>query len=203
MIASLFGTVKVLRPDHLVIDVNGVGYLVQISLRTAQDLAVGRDIQIYTSMVVREDAMLLYGFKSEEERELFELIQTVSGFGPKVAMAVTQNMNIEELAGAIHTKDEQAIAAIPGIGKKSAQRLILELSGKFEITRSLKTNSIASWRSELTDALLGLGFSRREAESAINQIAASNDLKEIEILSASDRLKLALSFANSLKGLSK
>jgi Holliday junction DNA helicase RuvA len=169
MIASLFGTVRSLRQDQLIIDVNGVGYLVQINLKTANDLAVGRDIQIYTSMVVRDDAMLLYGFLSEADRELFGLIQTVSGFGPKVAMAVTQAMSIEDLASAIHAKDEQAIAAIPGIGKKSAQRLILELSGKLEITKSVKNNLAGSWRDELLDALLGLGFSRRQAESALTQ----------------------------------
>jgi Holliday junction DNA helicase RuvA len=203
MIASLFGTVRSLRQDQLIIDVNGVGYLVQINLKTANDLAVGRDIQIYTSMVVRDDAMLLYGFLSEADRELFGLIQTVSGFGPKVAMAVTQAMSIEDLASAIHAKDEKANAAIPGIGKKSAQRLILELSGKLEITKSVKNNLAGSWRDELLDALLGLGFSRRQAESALNQLSANRELGELNSMSASDRLKLALSFANSIKGLSK
>lgn len=203
MIASLFGTVRSLRQDQLIIDVNGVGYLVQINLKTANDLAVGRDIRIYTSMVVRDDAMLLYGFLSEADRELFGLIQTVSGFGPKVAMAVTQAMSIEDLASAIHAKDDQAIAAIPGIGKKSAQRLILELSGKLEITKSVKNNLAGSWRDELLDALLGLGFSRRQAESALNQLSANRELEELNSMSGSDRLKLALSFANSIKGLSK
>jgi Holliday junction DNA helicase RuvA len=203
MIASLFGTVRSLRQDQLIIDVNGVGYLVQINLKTANDLAVGRDIQIYTSMVVRDDAMLLYGFLSETERELFGLIQTVSGFGPKVAMAVTQAMSIEDLASAIHAKDDEAIAAIPGIGKKSAQRLILELSGKLEITKSAKNNLAGSWRDELFEALLGLGFTRRQAESALNQLSANRELEALNGMSASDRLKLALSFANSIKGLSK
>jgi Holliday junction DNA helicase RuvA len=203
MIASLFGTVRSLRQDHLIIDVNGVGYLIQITLKTANDLAVGRDIQIYTSMVVREDAILLYGFLSEDERELFGLIQTVSGFGPKVAMSVTQAMNMDDLASAIHAKDEQAIEAIPVIGKKSAQRLILELSGKLEITKSLKNNIGGSWRDELLEALLGLGFSRRQAENALNQQAANREAAELNNLSGSDRLKLALSFANSSKGLSK
>jgi len=187
MIASLFGTFRSLRQDHLIIDVNGVGYLIQITLKTANDLAVGRDIQIYTSMVVREDAILLYGFLSEDERELFGLIQTVSGFGPKVAMSVTQAMNMDDLASAIHAKDEQAIAAIPGIGKKSAQRLILELSGKLEITKSLKNNIGGSWRDELLEALLGLGFSRRQAENALNQLAANREAAELNNLSGSDR----------------
>lgn len=203
MIASLFGSIKSLRQDRLVIDVNGVGYLVQINLKTSSQLALGRDVQLFTSMVVREDSMTIYGFLSESERELFELVQTVSGFGPKVALAVTQSMEIDDLASAVHNKDESAIAAIPGIGKKSAQRLILELSGKLVITSSLKATSEISWRSEVIDALIGLGFSRRQADSALNQMAADLPPKELSERSASERLKMALSYANSLKGLSK
>ena len=203
MIASLFGSIKTLKQDRLVIDVNGVGYLVQISLKTSSQLSIGRDVQLFTSLVVREDAMTLFGFLTESEQELFELLQTVSGFGPKVSLAVTQAMDIEDLASAIHTKDESAIAAIPGIGKKSAQRLILELSGKLEITKALRTNIEASWRSEVLDALVGLGFNRRQSENALNQMAQDLTPNELSDLSPSERLKLALSHANSLKGLSK
>lgn len=203
MIASLFGSIKTLKQDRLVIDVNGVGYLVQISLKTSSQLSIGRDVQLFTSLVVREDAMTLFGFLTESEQELFELLQTVSGFGPKVSLAVTQAMDIEDLASAIHAKDESAIAAIPGIGKKSAQRLILELSGKLEITKALRTNIEASWRSEVLDALVGLGFNRRQSENALNQMAQDLTPKELSDLSPSERLKLALSHANSLKGLSK
>ena len=203
MIASLFGSIKTLKQDRLVIDVNGVGYLVQISLKTSSQLSIGRDVQLFTSLVVREDAMTLFGFLTESEQELFELLQTVSGFGPKVSLAVTQAMDIEDLASAIHAKDESAIAAIPGIGKKSAQRLILELSGKLEITKALRTNIEASWRIEVLDALVGLGFNRRQSENALNQMAQDLTPKELSDLSPSERLKLALSHANSLKGLSK
>ena len=203
MIASLFGAIKSLRQDHLVIDVNGVGYLVQINLKTASNLAVGRNTQIFTSMVVREDAMLLYGFLTESERELFELVQTVSGFGPKVALAVTQAMDIDDLASAIHAKDEATIASIPGIGKKSAQRLILELSGKLEISTRLNQVSEISWRNELLEALIGLGFNRRQSESALTQLMAGHEIDALSKMNPSERLKLALSFANSSKGLSK
>lgn len=203
MIASLFGTIKSLRLDHLIVDVNGVGYLVHINPRTSGELALGRDVQLFTSMVVREDAMTLYGFLEPSERELFELLQTVSGIGPKVALAITQAMNIGDLASAVRQKDENSISAIPGIGKKSAQRLILELEGKLDFAiRDLPSREL-SWREEVLDALIGLGFSRRQAESALNDLAASLSASDLAKLNSSERLKLALTRANSVKGLSK
>lgn len=203
MIASLFGTIKSLKIDQLVIDVNGVGYLVNISSRTSGQLSLGRDAQIHTSMVVREDSLTLFGFLEMAERELFELLQTVSGIGPKVALAITQAMEISDLASAVKRRDENSISAIPGIGKKSAQRMILELEGKLDF--AIKDISIKelSWREEVIDALVGLGFSRRQAESALNDLAASASAAELSALSSSERLKLALNRANSNKGLAK
>ncbi len=203
MIASLFGTIKSLKIDQLVIDVNGVGYLVNISSRTSGQLSLGRDAQIHTSMVVREDSLTLFGFLEVAERELFELLQTVSGIGPKVALAITQAMEISDLASAVKRRDENSISAIPGIGKKSAQRMILELEGKLDF--AIKDISIKelSWREEVIDALVGLGFSRRQAESALNDLAASASAAELSALSSSERLKLALNRANSNKGLAK
>ena len=203
MIASLFVTIKSLKIDQLVIDVTGVGYLVNISSRTSGQLSLGRDAQIHTSMVVREDSLTLFGFLEVAERELFELLQTVSGIGPKVALAITQAMEISDLASAVKRRDENSISAIPGIGKKSAQRLILELEGKLDF--AIKDISIKelSWREEVIDALVGLGFSRRQAESALNDLAASASAAELSALSSSERLKLALNRANSNKGLAK
>ncbi len=203
MIASLFGTIKSLKIDQLVIDVNGVGYLVNISSRTSGQLSLGRDAQIHTSMVVREDSLTLFGFLEVAERELFELLQTVSGIGPKVALAITQAMEISDLASAVKRRDENSISAIPGIGKKSAQRMILELEGKLDF--AIKDISIKelSWREEVIDALVGLGFSRRQAESALNDLAASASAAELSASSSSERLKLALNRANSNKGLAK
>ena len=203
MIASLFGTIKSLKIDQLVIDVNGVGYLVNISSRTSGQLSHGRDAQIHTSMVVREDSLTLFGFLEIAERELFELLQTVSGIGPKVALAITQAMEISDLASAVKRRDENSISAIPGIGKKSAQRMILELEGKLDFAiKDISTKEL-SWREEVIDALVGLGFSRRQAESALNDLAASASAAELSALSSSERLKLALNRANSNKGLAK
>lgn len=203
MIASLFGAIRTLKLDQLVIDVNGVGYLVHITPKTSSQLGVGRNFQIHTSMVVREDSMTLFGFIEAEERELFELVQTVSGIGPKVALAITAAMNAEELAHAVNSKDESAISAIPGIGKKGAQRLILELSGKMDFGKGSVSTIGFTWREQLVEALMGLGFNRRQSEGAVNDLASGREVSELSKMSPTDLLKLALSLTNSQKGLGK
>ena len=203
MIASLFGTVRALKLDQAVLEVNGVGYLVHITTKTSAQMSIGRDYQLFTSMVVREDSMTLFGFLENEERELFELVQTVSGIGPKVALAITAAMSTEDLAHAISSKDEAAIAAVQGIGKKGAQRLILELTGKMEFAVAPNAKSSYSWRDQLVEALTGLGFARKQAELAINEIAANKEAKELDALSSTDLLKLALAHVNTQKGLGK
>ena len=203
MIASLYGAVRSLKSDQLVIDVNGVGYLVHITASTSSKLGVGRNFQIYTSMVVREDSMTLYGFIESEDRDLFELVQTVSGIGPKVALAITGSMSTDDLAHAINSKDESAISQVPGIGKKGAQRLILELAGKMEFTRQPIKSGGFSWREQLVEALTGLGFTRRQAEGAVNEISSGVDVNELSKMAPSELLKLALNQTNSQKGLSK
>lgn len=203
MIASLYGAVRSLKSDQLVIDVNGVGYLVHITASTSSKLGVGRNFQIYTSMVVREDSMTLYGFIESEDRDLFELVQTVSGIGPKVALAITGSMSTDDLAHAVNSKDESAISQVPGIGKKGAQRLILELAGKMEFTRQPIKSGGFSWREQLVEALTGLGFTRRQAEGAVNEISSGVDVNELSKMAPSELLKLALNQTNSQKGLSK
>ncbi len=193
MIASLFGTIRHLQLDRLVVEVNGVGYAVSITPSTASQLSVGRDIQLFTSMVVREDSMTLYGFIEASEKDLFELVQTVSGIGPKVALAISAAMNYEDLAVAIATKNESAIAAIPGIGKKSAQRMILELDGKMVPAHQVTSTAAFSWRDQLIEALISLGFNRKQAESAVNDLGAAHQPSELSERSPSDLLKLALS----------
>jgi Holliday junction DNA helicase RuvA len=203
MIATLFGTVRALKLDQAVIDVNGVGYLIHITAKTSSHLSIGRDYQVFTSMVVREDSMTLYAFIDNDERELFELVQTVSGIGPKVALAITSAMSTDDLASAVNTKDESAIAAVPGIGKKGAQRLILELSGKLDFSHPASKSTGFSWRDQLIEALTGLGFARKQAEQAVNEIAANRDAKVLGSMTPTDLLKLALSHANTQTGLGK
>lgn len=203
MIATLFGTVRSLKLDQAIIDVNGVGYLVHITAKTSAQLSVGRDYQLFTSMVVREDSMTLYGFTENDERELFELVQTVSGIGPKVALGITASMGIDDLSHAVNSKDEAAISAVPGIGKKSAQRLILELTGKLDFSHPANKAAGFSWRDQLVEALTGLGFARKQAEQAVNEIAANRDAKELSSATPTELLKLALAHVITQKGLGK
>lgn len=147
--------------------------------------------------------MTLYGFIESEDRDLFELVQTVSGIGPKVALAITGAMSTEDLAHAVNSKDESAISQVPGIGKKGAQRLILELAGKMEFTRQPIKSGGFSWREQLVEALTGLGFTRRQAEGAVNEISSGVDVNELSKMAPSELLKLALNQTNSQKGLSK
>lgn len=203
MIASLFGTIRSLGADRAVVEVNGVGYLIFLTSKTSIELSIGRDFQFFTSLVLREDSMTLYGFTENEERELFELVQTVSGIGPKVALAITAAMSLDDLALAINSKDEGVIAAVPGIGKKGAQRMILELTGKVNFAHPISKSFEFSWRDQLIDALTGLGFTRRQAEVAVNEIAANREFSELNKMNLSELLKIALAHVNTQKGLGK
>ena len=192
MIASLFGTIRNLKNEKCVIEVGGIGYQLQITSKTAAEMAVGNDIQLHTSMVVREDSMALYGFLAIEERELFELLQTVSGVGPKVAMAITGALTVDEFASAISRKDTKTLSDIPGIGSKGAQRMILELGTKLNPSKDQKVTAQIGWRSQLIAALTNLGFTNKEADTAVNSLAADHDAKFLAKLDSSEALKLAL-----------
>ena len=130
MIASLSGRIRSLQIDRAMIDVGGVGLAVFITPATSARLSVGNDAQLFTSLVVREDSLTLFGFFDEASRLAFDLVQTVTGIGPKVAMAILANMSPEDLGYAIAQENIAAIERVPGIGRKGAQRLILELKGK-------------------------------------------------------------------------
>lgn len=203
MIASLSGTIRDLRGERAIVEVNGVGYQILITAKTAADMSVGNDIQLHTSMVVREDSMTLYGFTSSDERELFELLQTVSGIGPKVALAITGSLSVDEFAGAISRKDTKTLSSVPGIGSKGAQRMILELGTKLNATTSRKVPIQIGWRSQLVAALTNLGFTNTEAEAAINALASEHDAKYLAELDGGKALKLALAQTKSVKGIAK
>ena len=168
MIALLTGTIRTLTSDKAVLDVSGVGYSLSIHQRTSSHVALGAQVTLHTSLIVREDSMTLYGFASEEEREVFELLQTVSGIGPKVALAISGAMSPQELMTAIATEDIARIAKVPGIGRKGVQRLILELKGKITHYGNNEIQLPPSlMREQLLSALMGLGFSARESDAAI------------------------------------
>jgi Holliday junction DNA helicase RuvA len=173
MIAQLTGTVRHLTTEKLVLEVGGVGYAISITPRTSAGIVMGSVITLSTSLVVREDSMTLFGFRDAHDRDIYETLQTVSGIGPKVALAITGALTPSDLAQAIAAEDIAAIEKVPGIGKKGAQRLILELKGKLvseSNTHRVTTHSAV--RDQLLAALTGLGFSAKESDTAINNTLA-------------------------------
>ena len=183
MIALLTGEVKSLHTDRVILDVNGVGYLVTITPSTSLNLAMGATISLHTSMVVREDSMTLFGFLEEGSRNLFESVQTVTGIGPKVALSIVGAMSPDELARAVLNEDVSLIEKVPGIGRKGAQRLILELKGKLTDTGSSKKIRVEPWRAQVLDALTSLGFSAKEADGSINDYVKNHpgNISQIEV----------------------
>ena len=165
MIASLRGRVVARRLDGVVLDVNGVGYLVQATQRALAKAQTGKEVALDTYLHVREDVLQLYGFAEPAERELFELLLSVSGVGPKVALAILSNSTPGDLRRAIALEDETRFVAIPGIGKKTAQRIVLELKEKLGPAESLV--EVPGQDLVARDALVELGYSLPEAERAL------------------------------------
>ena len=204
MISTVTGTIRSLSLDKLVIEVGGVGLSVLINPPTSAGLTLGSQSTLYTSLVVREDSLTLFGFLTEEVRNLFELVQTVSGVGPRVALSIMGALTPEDLARAISQEDTSAIERVPGIGKKGAQRMILELKGKLSDLSSGATykGHQPAWREQLLSALVSLGFSPKESDSAISYVV--NDLhgnyQDPASMELSELLKLALASGKSSRG---
>ena len=174
MISLLSGIVRSIHPDRAVVEVGGVGLSVSITTPTSAQLNLGASVQLFTSLVVREDSLTLFGFLDEESRTTFELVQTVSGIGPKVALAIMGAHSPQSLALAITQEDIKGIEKVPGIGRKGAQRLILELKGKISDFGTSDHERIHQpvWREQLTSALVSLGFTAKDSDSAINKVLA-------------------------------
>ena len=177
MIALLTGEVRSLSANRVVLDVNGVGYLVHITAGVSERISLGTRISLHTTMIVREDSQTLYGFLDESTRNLFESVQTVSGVGPKVALSLVSALSVDDLARAIADEDVGAIESVPGIGRKGAQRLILELKGKLSDlgTTTRRRGSVPAWREQLLAALTSLGFTAKESDQAIDRYLATID----------------------------
>lgn len=171
MISFVRGNVAAMTLSYAVIDVGGVGMQVFCTPATLAALQVGREAQVATSMVVREDSLTVYGFADSDERDMFELAQTASGVGPKVAQAMMSVLSPDRLRAAIASEDLATLTAVPGIGKKGAQRIVLELKDKVEAASS-HTRPASTWRTQVHEALLGLGWSARDADRAVDKVAA-------------------------------
>jgi len=177
MIAHLDGIVSGVAPDGAVIDVGGVGLLVQCTPGTLAGLRTGERARVATSLVVREDALTLYGFGTEDERNTFELVQTASGVGPRLALAMLAVFTPDALRRAVATEDLAALTTVPGIGRKGAQRIVLELAGRLgpagEAGMGAPAGGAANgagappWREQVRAGLVSLGWQAREAEHAI------------------------------------
>ncbi len=196
MISLINGVVRSISNDRAVVEVGGVGLAVSLTSQTTSQLNLGAPVQLFTSLVVREDYLTLFGFLDEESRSAFELVQTVSGIGPKVALAILGAHTPQSLAVAIAQEDIKAIEKVPGIGRKGAQRLILELKGKISDFGSVDHKQIHQpvWREQLTSALISLGFTAKDSDSAITAVVsqyADNgvDAQDVDI---SELLKAAL-----------
>jgi Holliday junction DNA helicase RuvA len=196
MISLVTGIVRSIASDKAVIEVGGVGLSLSITSQTSSQLHLGASAQLFTSLVVREDSLTLFGFLDDQSRNTFELLQTVSGIGPKVALAVMGSHTAESLAKAIAQEDIKAIEKVPGIGRKGAQRLILELKGKLsDLSDGARvTNHQPIWREQLTNALISLGFAPKDSDRAITTVANELQSEGIEPseLEMSDLLKRAL-----------
>jgi Holliday junction DNA helicase RuvA len=169
MIAYLKGTILQKQPHQVVVDVGGVGYCAAIPLTTYFELGeVGRPVELLIHTHLTDNALSLYGFKTSDERDLFLKLISVSGIGPKLAMNVLSGMNAVELVDAIQKSDIGRITAIPGIGKKTALRIAMELQDKLEKKEKLLAGRESPEREDLVSALLNLGFRRKEAEGVVD-----------------------------------
>ncbi|MFJ4714728.1 Holliday junction branch migration protein RuvA [Streptomyces sp. NPDC088785] len=172
MIAFVSGPVAALAPDAAVVEVGGVGMALQCTPNTLSALRVGQQARLATSLVVREDSLTLYGFADDDEKQTFELLQTASGVGPRLAQAMLAVHSPDALRRAVATADEKALTAVPGIGKKGAQKLLLELKDRLGAPLgtggpAIGTAVTSGWRDQLHAALIGLGYATREADEAV------------------------------------
>jgi len=180
MIASVHGRVAALGPDSVIVEVGGVGLAVSCAPATLARLRVGEPARLATSLVVREDSLTLYGFADDDERALFELLQTANGVGPKLAQTILGVHPPREVRRAIATADHAALVKVPGIGRKGAEKLVIELRdrigpiGEVDHGPSLGgVTAVAPWQDQVLHALASLGFTGKEATEAVEQVAAA------------------------------
>lgn len=173
MIAQVSGTVEHVGAAALVLDVGGVGYRLLATPTTLADLHVHQEARLFTHLVVREDSMTLYGFRTHRERDMFETLQSVQGVGPRLALALLAVHEPDALAAVIEAGDRKALERVPGVGAKVAARLLLELAGKLSLPEqaSVQGPSEGDAREQVTEALVSLGWNAKAAEAAVEGVA--------------------------------
>jgi len=188
MIGQIKGIIIKKSPTQVLIDCNGIGYEVDVPMSTFYDLpAAGNQIILLTHLIIREDAHLLYGFATNEEREVFRQLIKVNGIGAKVALSILSGISLNELIDAIMHQKSNILVSIPGIGNKTAERLVLELKDKFKnIIEGDAISNIVSQTNDIQNALISLGYSTKEAIAAVKNLPAN--------ISVNDGIKDALKF---------
>ncbi|WP_434441293.1 Holliday junction branch migration protein RuvA [Lentzea sp. E54] len=174
MISSLRGQVQHVGLDHAVVEVGGVGFAVQATPTTLASLRRGEETTLATTLIVREDSLTLFGFADAEARELFGLLQTVSGIGPRIALATLAVLEPDKLRHALAEGNITVLTQVPGIGKKGAERLIIELRDKVGQLPTPTTPAHSKTRDHVVEALLGLGFPAKAAEQTVDGVLADN-----------------------------
>ena len=192
MIGYLKGKIISSKPTHILLDVNGVGYTIRISINTFERIIGKETVSLYIHTNVKEDAITLFGFYSEAEKEMFELLISINGVGPKSALSLLSGISTDDLKQAIITNNIERIVAVPGIGRKTAERLILELKNKVS---DIKEEGIVpakpSLQKEAVSALTTLGYNLTSSEKAVNKI-----LSELPNCSLEDLIKRSLKELN-------
>jgi Holliday junction DNA helicase RuvA len=185
MIGRLTGLLAEKNPPQLLVDVGGVGYEVDVPMSTFYNLpALGERVSLLTHFVVREDAQVLFGFLTAEERATFRQLVKISGIGPRTALSILSGLSVAELAQAVSLQESGRLVKVPGIGKKTAERLLLELKGKLGPDLALPTSVASDAQADILQALVALGYSDREAALALKSLPAD--------VGVSDGIKLAL-----------
>jgi holliday junction DNA helicase RuvA len=178
MIASVRGRVAAVSPDGAVVEVGGVGLAVHCTPGTLAGLRPGAEARLATSLVVREDSLTLYGFADDDEKHLFELLQTASGVGPRLAQAVLAVLTPDAVRKAIANADTATLTRVPGIGKKGAERLVLELRdrvGPAPLASDAAPSAAGAWPEQVRQALVGLGWTAGQADQAVAAVAETLD----------------------------
>jgi Holliday junction DNA helicase RuvA len=190
MIGRITGTLAEKSPPLVLIDVNGVGYEIDVPMSTFFNLpGLGERVTLLTHFVVREDAQVLFGFLTAPERAAFRLLVKISGVGPRTALAILSGLSVGELAQAVTRQDSGRLVKVPGIGKKTAERLLLELKGKLGADLALPTSTpVSDAQADIVQALVALGYNEREANAALKALPAD--------VGVSDGIKLALKALN-------
>ena len=200
MIGRLRGTLAEKQPPHLILDVNGLGYELEVPMTTLYRLpSVGEPLTLHTHLVVREDAQLLYGFASKRERDFFRELIRLNGVGPKLALALMSSLEVDELVRCVQSQDTSALTKVPGVGKKTAERLLVELKDRFKAWETVPamfalvpnqpggpdTAPVATAENDAVSALISLGYKPQEASKAISAIKEKG-------LSSEDMIRRAL-----------